>query len=62
MVSKHDVIAETVSAIRKDQVVSNQERKEQATEIKQIKQRLDTLEADVNELKCINHQCPNRKG
>lgn len=53
-------IKSTVEEIRKDQLVSNTERTKQGTRLDAIDNRLQTVEKDVAELKCIRVACPSR--
>lgn len=57
----HEQMAKTISDIRTDQLTSNEERKILNSRVGNIENRLGTLEKDVEELKCNNVGCPNRK-
>jgi hypothetical protein len=53
-------IKATVEEIRKDQLVSNEQRQEHGKRLDAIDNRLQTVEKDVAELKCVRVACPSR--
>jgi len=54
-------IAETVTAIRKDQIVSNQKREELAVRVNMLHSEVDRINARIEQIGCANAPiCPSR--
>ena len=52
---------DVVHEIRKDQILSNEERVQQGKQIKEIIQRVDAIEQDIEHIRCTRTGCNNRE-
>lgn len=62
IIQPHADMAKTIADIRADQLVSNIERKEHGKRLDLVEEKMEDLQNDFHNFKCINAEiCPNRK-